>query len=191
MAHARMLARQGIITGRKGTRSWRGSREIRREIEAGEFEFDPALEDIHMAIESRLTARLGEVGKKLHTARSRNDQVALDVRLYLAEEVEGLIDDLADLRLAGVRLAHLHRDVIMPGYTHLQRAQPILFAHHLLAYDEMWRRDQLRLHESLTRIKVSPLGAAALAGTTFPIDPAGGGRPARVFPGSSETAWTR
>ena len=118
-----------------------GLTEIRREIEAGEFEFDPALEDIHMAIESRLTARLGEVGKKLHTARSRNDQVALDVRLYLAEEVEGLINDLADLRLAGVRLAHLHQGVIMPGYTHLQRAQPILFAHHLLAYDEMWRRD--------------------------------------------------
>ena len=149
-----------------------GLTEIRREIEAGEFEFDPALEDIHMAIESRLTARLGEVGKKLHTARSRNDQVALDVRLYLAEEVEGLINDLADLRLAGVRLAHRHQDVIMPGYTHLQRAQPILFAHHLLAYDEMWRRDIERLHESLQRIKVSPLGAAALAGTTFPIDPA-------------------
>ncbi len=149
-----------------------GLTEIRREIEAGEFEFDPALEDIHMAIESRLTARLGEVGKKLHTARSRNDQVALDVRLYLAEEVEGLINDLAGLRLAGVRLAHRHQGVIMPGYTHLQRAQPILFAHHLLAYDEMWRRDIERLHESLQRIKVSPLGAAALAGTTFPIDPA-------------------
>ena len=101
-----------------------GLTEIRREIEAGEFEFDPALEDIHMAIESRLTARAGEVGKKLHTGRSRNDQVALDVRLYLAEEVEGLIHDLADLRLAGVRLAHRYQDVIMPGYTHMQRAQP-------------------------------------------------------------------
>jgi argininosuccinate lyase len=171
IAHARMLARQGIITPAEGDEIVAGLTEIRREIEAGEFEFDPALEDIHMAVESRLTARLGEVGKKLHTARSRNDQVALDVRLYLAEEVEGLINDLADLRLAGVRLAHRHRNVIMPGYTHLQRAQPILFAHHLLAYDEMWRRDSQRLQESLHRIKVSPLGAAALAGTTFPIDP--------------------
>jgi argininosuccinate lyase len=171
IAHARMLAKQGIITPAEGEQIVAGLTEIRREIEAGEFEFDPALEDIHMAIESRLTARLGEVGKKLHTARSRNDQVALDVRLYLAAEVEALIADLADLRLAGVRLAHLHPRVIMPGYTHLQRAQPILFAHHLLAYDEMWRRDLERLHESLGRIKVSPLGAAALAGTTFPIDP--------------------
>jgi argininosuccinate lyase len=135
------------------------------------LEFDPALEDIHMAIEARLTAKLGEVGCKLHTARSRNDQVALDLRLYLAAEVEGLIADLSGLRLAGVRLGHLHLDVIMPGYTHLQRAQPVLFVHHLLAYDEMWRRDQERLRQSLPRLKVSPLGAAALAGTTFPIDP--------------------
>jgi argininosuccinate lyase len=171
IAHARMLARCGIITPAEGEQIVAGLMEIRREIEAGEFEFDPALEDIHMAIESRLTARLGEVGRKLHTARSRNDQVALDVRLYTAEAVEGLIADLGDLRVAGVRLAHLHPGVILPGYTHLQRAQPILFAHHLLAYDEMWRRDIERLRESLHRIKVSPLGAAALAGTTFPIDP--------------------
>jgi argininosuccinate lyase len=172
MAHARMLAKQGIITPVEGEQIVAGLTEIFREIETGEFEFDPSLEDIHMAIEARLTERLGEVGKKLHTARSRNDQVALDVRLYLAEEVEGLINDLRDLRLAGVRQAHLHRGAILPGYTHMQRAQPILFAHHLLAYDEMWRRDQERLDESLGRIKVSPLGAAALAGTTFPIDPA-------------------
>jgi len=171
MAHARMLARQGIITPAEGEQLVAGLEEIRREIEAGEFDFDPALEDIHMAVESRLTAKLGEVGKKLHTARSRNDQVALDVRLYLAQEVEGLMADLGDLRLAGVRLAHRHREAVLPGYTHLQRAQPILFAHHLLAYDEMWRRDLQRLEESLHRIKVSPLGAAALAGTTFPIDP--------------------
>ncbi len=171
IAHARMLAKQGIITPAEGEQIAAGLAEIRREIEAGEFEFDPAQEDIHMAIESRLTNRLGEVGKKVHTARSRNDQVALDARLYLAEEVGGLIADLRGLRLAGVRLAHLHSGVILPGYTHLQRAQPILFAHHLLAYDEMWRRDQTRLGESLSRIKVSPLGAAALAGTTFPIDP--------------------
>ncbi len=172
MAHARMLAKQGIITPAEGEQIVAGLSDILAEIETGKFEFDPALEDIHMAIEARLTSRLGEVGKKVHTARSRNDQVALDVRLYLAGEVEGLIADLRDLRLAGIRLAHQHVDAILPGYTHLQRAQPILFAHHLLAYDEMWRRDQERLQESLSRIQVSPLGAAALAGTTFPIDPA-------------------
>ena len=142
-----------------------------------------------MAIETRLIARVGEVGRKLHTARSRNDQVALDVRLFLAEEVEALIEALTDLRRAGVRLARHHLETILPGYTHLQRAQPILLAHHLLAYDEMWRRDMLRLTESLARIRVSPLGAAALAGTTFPIDP--------LFTAdwvsrrSSATAWTR
>ena len=124
-----------------------------------------------MAIETRLTAKVGEVGGKLHTARSRNDQVALDVRLYLAGEVEALIEALTELRRAAVRLARHHLETILPGYTHLQRAQPILLAHHFLAYDEMWRRDLLRLGESLARIKVSPLGAAALAGTTFPIDP--------------------
>ncbi len=171
MAHARMLARQGIITPAEGEQLVQGLTEIRRELEAGEFVFDPAQEDIHMAVEARLIALVGEVGRKLHTARSRNDQVALDVRLYLAEEVEVLMAALGDLRRAGVCLARRHLGVMMPGYTHLQRAQPILFSHHLLAYDEMFRRDQARLKESLGRIKVSPLGAAALAGTTFPIDP--------------------
>ncbi len=171
MAHARMLAAQGILTPAEGEQIVQGLGEIQREMDAGEFDFDPALEDIHMAIEARLTAKIGDVGLKLHTARSRNDQVALDVRLYLAQEVEALVQGLTDLRRAGLKLAHRYRDVIMPGYTHLQRAQPILFAHHLLAYDEMWRRDVMRLTESLRRIKVSPLGAAALAGTTFPIDP--------------------
>jgi len=170
-AHARMLAKQGIITAAEGEALVRGLAEIRREIEAGEFAFDPALEDIHMAIEARLTEKTGEVGRKLHTARSRNDQVALDVRLYLAEAVAGLLQDLTALRRAGARLARGHLGLLMPGYTHMQRAQPILFSHHLLAYDEMWRRDGLRLTESLARIKVSPLGAAALAGTTFPTDP--------------------
>jgi argininosuccinate lyase len=112
------------------------------------------------------------VGRKLHTARSRNDQVALDVRLYLADEVEALANALTELRRAGARLARRYFGVILPGYTHLQRAQPVLFAHHMLAYDEMWRRDRMRLTESLARIRVAPLGAAALAGTTFPIDPA-------------------
>jgi argininosuccinate lyase len=171
VAHARMLAKQGILTDTEAEAIVRGLEEIRQELEAGAFAFDPALEDIHMAIEARLTEKIGEVGRKLHTARSRNDQVALDVRLYLAEQVEGLVADLTGLRRAGAGLARRYFGVIMPGYTHLQRAQPVLCAHHLLAYDEMWRRDQARLTESLARLKVSPLGAAALAGTTFPIDP--------------------
>jgi argininosuccinate lyase len=171
MAHARMLAKQAILSVPEAEAIIQGLAEIQGEIDAGEFVFDPALEDIHMAVEARLTAKIGEVGRKLHTARSRNDQVALDVRLYLAEEVEILLEGLTELRRAGARLARRYFGVILPGYTHLQRAQPVLFAHHLLAYDEMWRRDQMRLTESLARIKVSPLGAAALAGTTFPIDP--------------------
>jgi argininosuccinate lyase len=171
MAHARMLAKQGILSAEEAQAIVQGLGEIEREIEAGEFSFDPALEDIHMAVEARLIAKIGEVGRKLHTARSRNDQVALDVRLYLAEEVAALVEGLADLRCTGARLARRYLGVIIPGYTHLQRAQPVLFAHHLLAYDEMWRRDQMRLRESLGRIRVSPLGAAALAGTTFPVDP--------------------
>ena len=171
VAHARMLARQGIITPAEADEIVRALEEIRGEIEAGDFAFDPALEDIHMAIEARLTAKIGETGRKLHTARSRNDQVALDVRLYLAEAVETLLASLVDLRRAGAGLARRYFGVILPGYTHLQRAQPVLISHHWLAYDEMWRRDQARLTESLARIKVSPLGAAALAGTPFPIDP--------------------
>ncbi len=172
MAHARMLAKQGILSVPEAEAIIQGLAEVQEEIDAGEFTFDPALEDIHMAVEARLTAKVGEVGGKLHTARSRNDQVALDVRLYLADEVEALTEGLQELRRAGARLARRYLGVIMPGYTHLQRAQPVLFAHHLLAYDEMWRRDGMRLTESLARIRVSPLGAAALAGTTFPIDPA-------------------
>ncbi len=171
MAHARMLAKQGILGAGEAEAIVQGLAEIEREIEAGEFSFDPALEDIHMAVEARLTAKIGEVGRKLHTGRSRNDQVALDVRLYLAEEVQALAEGLTELRRTGAHLARRYLGVIMPGYTHLQRAQPVLFAHHLLAYDEMWRRDRMRLMESLARIRVSPLGAAALAGTTFPIDP--------------------
>jgi argininosuccinate lyase len=172
MVHARMLAQQGILSMAEANAIIEGLAEVQGEIEDGKFPFDPALEDIHMAIEARLIAKIGEVGRKLHTARSRNDQVALDVRLYLSEEVEALLEDLTELRRAGARLARQYFGVILPGYTHLQRAQPVLLAHHLLAYDEMWRRDQMRLKESRARIRVSPLGAAALAGTTFPIDPA-------------------
>jgi argininosuccinate lyase len=171
MAHARMLAKQGILSVAEAEAIIQGLADIQAEIEAGTFALDPALEDIHMAVETRLTAKIGEVGRKLHTARSRNDQVALDVRLYLSGEVEVLIEGLTELRRAGAQLARRYIGIIIPGYTHMQRAQPVLFAHHMLAYDEMWRRDQMRLSESLARIRVSPLGAAALAGTTFPIDP--------------------
>lgn len=171
MAHARMLAKLGVLSAEEEEAIILSLAEIEGEMEEGNFLFDPALEDIHMAIEARLIAKIGETGRKLHTARSRNDQVALDMRLFLSEEVEALLEDLTELRRAGARLARRYVGVILPGYTHLQRAQPVLFAHHLLAYDEMWRRDQMRLKESLARIRVSPLGAAALAGTTFPIDP--------------------
>jgi argininosuccinate lyase len=171
MAHTRMLAKQGILTAAEAEAIVQGLTEILSEIDGGEFIFDPALEDIHMAVEARLTAKIGEVGRKLHTARSRNDQVSLDMRLYLADEVEALVAGLTGLRRSGASLARGNFGVILPGYTHLQRAQPVLFAHHLLAYDEMWRRDQMRLKESLARIRISPLGAAALAGTTFSIDP--------------------
>ncbi|MBW1987728.1 MAG: argininosuccinate lyase [Deltaproteobacteria bacterium] len=172
MAHARMLARQRILAPAEAQTIIRGLEAIQQEIDSGAFVFDPAAEDIHMAIEQRLIALVGEVGRKLHTARSRNDQVALDVRLYLRDQVRELIAALEELRRSGARLARRHLGLIMPGYTHLQRAQPILFSHHLLAYDEMFRRDQARLQDALARINVLPLGAAALAGTTFPIDPA-------------------
>jgi argininosuccinate lyase len=171
IAHARMLGRQGILTNSEVESIVTGLETIRREIDRGQFVFEAAAEDIHMAIESRLTAMVGEAGRKLHTARSRNDQVALDVRLYLRDQVQELLSSLKQLRTSGVKLARRYFGVIMPGYTHMQRAQPVLFSHHLLAYDEMFRRDQGRLQDCLTRIDVLPLGAAALAGTTFPIDP--------------------
>lgn len=172
MAHARMLGQQGILTPSEVAAILQGLETVRGEIDRGEFVFEAADEDIHMAVERRLTALIGDVGRKLHTARSRNDQVALDVRLYLRDQVQELLAALTDLRRAGARLARKNFGVIMPGYTHLQRAQPVLFSHHLLAYDEMWRRDQGRLQDGLQRLNVLPLGAAALAGTTFPIDPA-------------------
>ncbi len=172
MAHARMLGKQGILTAEEVAAIVRGLATVQEEIDRGEFVFEPADEDIHMAVERRLTALIGDVGRKLHTARSRNDQVALDVRLYLRDQVQELLTALTDLRRAGARLARKYFGVILPGYTHLQRAQPVLFSHHLLAYDEMWRRDQGRLQDALKRLNVLPLGAAALAGTTFPIDPA-------------------
>jgi len=170
IAHATMLARQKIISARDGRRIVRALKAIRREIESGAFAFSTADEDIHMNIERRLIERIGAAGKKLHTARSRNDQVVLDMRLYLREEVGLILRLLQILPQELARQAKKHLDIIMPGYTHLQRAQPVLFAHHLLAYVEMFARDEERLSSCLERINVLPLGAGALAGTTFPID---------------------
>ncbi len=170
IAHAKMLAKQGIIPAREGRKIVRGLKAIQAEIEQGDFHFSPADEDIHMNIERRLTEKIGAAGGMLHTARSRNDQVALDMRLFLREEVQLVIDSLNALQREIARLAKRHIDVIMPGYTHLQRAQPVLLAHHLLAYYDMFDRDRQRFVESLKRINVLPLGSGALAGTTFPID---------------------
>ena len=170
IAHAKMLARQRIISSIEARKIVHGLQAIEREIDNGKFAFSNADEDIHMNIERRLTERIGSAGGKLHTARSRNDQVALDMRLFLRDEVKLILDALATLCQELVKTAQKHLDVIMPGYTHLQRAQPVLFAHHLLAYVEMFLRDSERFADGLERINVLPLGSGALAGTTFPID---------------------
>ena len=170
IAHAKMLARQRIISARDAHKIVRGLKAVQREIEAGKFVFSSEDEDIHMNIERRLTEKIGAAGGKLHTARSRNDQVALDLRLYLREEVALIVQALQALKREMARAAKRHIDVIMPGYTHMQRAQPVLFSHHLLAYYDMLERDCARFSDCLERINVLPLGAGALAGTTFPID---------------------
>jgi argininosuccinate lyase len=170
VAHCRMLARAGIITEEEAATLVEGLGRIRRDIERGQFEFSDSLEDIHMHIEARLLQDVGKVAQKLHTARSRNDQVALDTRLFLRDETRAVIAQLRGLRRVLVDLAGAHTGTFMPGYTHLQRAQPVLLAHHLMAYYEMFTRDQARFGDALKRIDVMPLGAAALAGTTYPID---------------------
>lgn len=170
IAHAKMLAKQRIISKKDARKIVTGLKTIEREIENGKFAFSRADEDIHMNIERRLTELIGEAGQKLHTARSRNDQVALDMRLYLRDEVKEIIGALESLERALARTARKNLNVIMPGYTHLQRAQPVLFSHHLLAYYEMFERDRQRFLSCLERINVLPLGSGALAGTTFPID---------------------
>jgi argininosuccinate lyase len=170
IAHAKMLARQRIIAARDARKIVRGLKDIEREIESGKFAFSSADEDIHMNIERRLTEKIGPAGGKLHTARSRNDQVVLDMRLFLREEAGLIIESLESLGRALARAAKRHLDVIMPGYTHLQRAQPVLFSHHLLAYYDMFDRDRERFADCLERTNVLPLGAGALAGTTFSID---------------------
>ena len=170
MAHCRMLTRQGLLTDEEADAIVQGLSEISREIEHGTFLFNDAQEDVHMAIEQRLIEKVGEVGGKLHTGRSRNDQVALDIRLFLREEIKGIGEDLSDLQETLVAQAKENLGVIMPGFTHLQHAQPVLVSHHLMAYYEMFRRDQQRLESCMTRVNVSPLGSAALAGTSLPID---------------------
>ena len=171
IAHARMLMKQGILTKEEGDKIISGLLKIKEEIERGEFPWRQELEDVHLNIEMRLTELIGDVGKKLHTARSRNDQVALDFRLFVSSRL--LFWKEALLELIGVFLKRAEENiyVIMPGYTHLQPAQPISLAHHLLAYVEMFKRDVQRIEEVKKRVDVSPLGAAALAGTTYEIDP--------------------
>jgi argininosuccinate lyase len=170
IAHAKMLARQRIISQRDARKIVRALKAIEREIASGRFVFSPADEDIHMNIERRLTEKIGAAGGKLHTARSRNDQVALDMRLFLREEIALMLESLKALQRELALVAKSNLDVIMPGYTHLQRAQPVLFSHHLLAYFEMFERDRERFFNCLGRVNVLPLGAGALAGTSFPID---------------------
>jgi len=170
IAHARMLGRQGLVTKEEARQMVAGLEQIRAEIESGAFSWDPGLEDVHMNVERALAERIGPAGEKLHTARSRNDQVALDTRMYVRDAAGRLIADLIGLRGALVDRAGEHQDLILPGYTHLQRAQPVLLAHHLLAYNEMFKRDGERLRDLHPRVNVMPLGSAALAGTGLPID---------------------
>lgn len=170
IAHAKMLARQGIIPKDDSEKIVNSLGEIAAEIESGKFRFREDLEDVHMNIEAALIKKIGPAGKRLHTARSRNDQVALDLRLYLREEIRKIITAIIALRKSLVLAAEKHIDFIMPGYTHMQRAQPVLLAHHLLAYIEMFGRDRERLEDALKRVNVLPLGAGALAGTSLPID---------------------
>ncbi len=169
-AHAEMLAAQGIITKADAREIVRGLDQVKAEIEAGKFEFSERLEDIHLNVESRLTELIGPAGGRLHTARSRNDQVALDFRMFVRDAIDGLDDGLMRLQLALAGKAEAHADVVMPGFTHLQPAQPVTFGHHLLAYVEMLARDRGRLADARKRLNECPLGSAALAGTSFPID---------------------
>lgn len=170
IAHARMLAKTGIIPQEDSQKIIRGLEEIRQEIQEGRVEYQAELEDIHMHIEKRLTEKIGPIGGKLHTARSRNDQVALDMHIYVKKEIIQTVGLIAGLQGALITLAEKNLEVIIPGYTHLQRAQPVLFSHHLMAYFCMLERDAQRFQENYKRADIMPLGAGALAGTSFPID---------------------
>lgn len=170
IAHAKMLAKCGIIPAEDGEKIVAGLQDILKDIEAGDFAFEVALEDIHMNVEARLTERIGSAGARLHTARSRNDQVALDMHMYMKREVVEIAELLINFEKALLSVAKEHEKTLMPGYTHLQRAQPITFAHHLLAYFNMLQRDFRRLLGVWEGADMMPLGAGAIAGTTFPID---------------------
>lgn len=170
LAHAAMLAKIGVLSAQDLSDIERGMAQIRGEIERGEFAWQLALEDVHLNIEKRLTELVGDAGKRLHTGRSRNDQVATDLRLYLRGEIDRIVAVLSQLQSALVEQAARHADTVMPGFTHLQVAQPVVFGHHLLAYVEMFERDRERLLDARKRVNRLPLGSAALAGTTFPID---------------------
>src|SRR5277367_1991691 len=170
LAHAAMLAKVGVIAAQDEQAIREGLAAIAQEIETGRFRFDAALEDIHMNIEARLTERIGEAGRRLHTGRSRNDQVATDFRLWVRDSIDGLTAQITDVMRALAARAAAHAADPMPGFTHLQTAQPVTFGHHLLAYVEMFGRDAGRFADAGERMNESPLGAAALAGTSFPID---------------------
>lgn len=170
IAHLKMMAKQSIISSDEADALIKGLEKVQKKIENNEIEFSAGLEDIHMHIEHALGKAAGDLARKLHTGRSRNDQVALDIRLYLKKETRIIIDLLHGFQKALVLMAQNHLDVIMPGYTHLQRAQPVLFSHHLMAYYEMFKRDIERFEDCFKRIDIMPLGAAALAGTTYPLD---------------------
>jgi argininosuccinate lyase len=170
IAHARMLAHVGVLTEAESTQIVDGLTDIQKEIARGEFNWSVALEDVHMNIESRLTQKIGAVGKKLHTGRSRNDQVATDIRLYLRHEIDLMSAELTRLLSALADVAEREAATLMPGFTHLQSAQPTTFGHHLLAWSEMLLRDRARLQDCRKRVNSMPLGAAALAGTSYPID---------------------
>jgi len=170
IAHSAALQKAGLITADEREKIVAGLEEIGAEIEAGKFQWKTELEDVHMNIEAELTRRIGDPGAKLHTARSRNDQVALDLRLFLREACDGLDGLLAEMQRSLVDLGARHREIIIPGYTHLQRAQPVYFAHHLLAYVEMFDRDRDRLRDARKRLNVLPLGSGAIAGSTIVLD---------------------
>jgi argininosuccinate lyase len=170
IAHSAALLQAGLITAEEREKTVAGLEAIGAEIEAGKFQWKTELEDVHMNIEAELTKRIGDAGAKLHTARSRNDQIALDIRLYLRDASDDLDAGLADMQRALVDLGSRHREVIIPGYTHLQRAQPVFFAHHLLAYVEMFQRDRDRIADARKRINVLPLGSGAIAGSTIVLD---------------------
>ena len=170
IAHARMLAHIGVLSENERDQIVKGLNTIEQEIERGDFEWSIALEDVHMNIEARLTALIGDAGKKLHTGRSRNDQVATDIRLYLRDEIDLILAEIRRLQQGLLQVAEREADTILPGFTHLQVAQPVTFGHHLLAWFEMLARDFERLQDCRKRVNVMPLGSAALAGTSYPLD---------------------